>query len=207
MHQRSLAALAIGVVGLLAVAPALAADDRPEPSPAQVDDSTTSSSTDDGTPPSGDDDSTSSSSSTSSTSPDDSDDSSSSSTTATTGPGSGDQPPADDGEEPPTDDGESAAPGCSDARDEVAAPEEGSSEVFGSGEAGSVEVARTSPTGLEVVEATADDGWVGKVATPAGERVKVKFTDEADPAHVIRFAAALNSDGTQLRLKVSECTG
>lgn len=88
---------------------------------------------------------------------------------------------------------------------EVAAPAEDGAETFEAGEAGTVELERTSATDLRILSATPADGWVEKIATPDGPRVKGKFTNTETPDHVVKFAASLNSDGSVLRLKVTDC--
>lgn len=184
MRQRTLAALATGAVGLAALAPAFAAEGQP---PAPPEDTTTSSSGPGSPPPTASTSSSSSTSSTSAPGP--------SSTTATTS----DTAPPSDSTSP------SAGSACADTKEQVPAPEQGASETFDAGEAGTVEVGRASPTELQVLGTVPNDGWTEKVATPTGPRIKVKFTNESAPDQIIRFAASLNSDGTQLRLKVSDC--
>jgi hypothetical protein len=66
-------------------------------------------------------------------------------------------------------------------------------------------VSRTSPTDLEIVNATANDGWTAEVTTPTGPRVKVRFVDDANSASKTRFAASMDQNGEEMHIRVTSC--
>ncbi|MGH8973840.1 MAG: hypothetical protein ACRD0C_11640 [Acidimicrobiia bacterium] len=84
-----------------------------------------------------------------------------------------------------------------------AAPAEGESEIFPAGDAGEVEVARTSATELEIVDAVASDGWTAEITTPTGPRVKARFIDDANSSSKVRFAAQMDEAGEEIHVRVS----
>jgi hypothetical protein len=74
-----------------------------------------------------------------------------------------------------------------------------------SGEAGSVDVERLSDTELRVAKATPNDGWTEQVATPSGPRITVKFTRQGQSPSLIRFAASMDQKGTMIHVRVTNC--
>jgi hypothetical protein len=84
-----------------------------------------------------------------------------------------------------------------------AAPAEGESEIFPAGDAGEVEVARVSPTELEIVAAVASDGWTAEITVPRAPRVKARFTDNANSSSKVRFAAQMDEAGQEIHIRVS----
>jgi hypothetical protein len=189
MYRRSLVALAVGLLGLVAISPVFATDSTPSASP-PADMSSSSSS-----PSSSASSTTMSSSAGSSTSSTTmgSGASSSSSTTTTSHTGTPSKAPP------------SSQQVCSPDTAQSVAPEEGKSEVYPAGEAGEVEVKRDSPTDLSVVQATDKTGWTDEVSGPTGPRVKVKFSNAAGPPWVVRFAASMDQAGRMIHVRVSTC--
>lgn len=94
---------------------------------------------------------------------------------------------------------------CTPEATHAPAPAEGASESYPAGDGGSVEVGRTSATDLEVAQVSPSPGWTEEVTTPSGPRVKVKFTEDANPDSIVRFAAALNDSGTEIHIRVTSC--
>jgi len=82
---------------------------------------------------------------------------------------------------------------------------EGASEIYPAGDAGEVEVRRTAGTDLEIVNATANDGWTAEVTTPTGPRVKVRFVDDANTTSKTRFAASMDQNGEEMHIRVTSC--
>ena len=78
-------------------------------------------------------------------------------------------------------------------------------QTFESGEAGSVDIERLSDTELRVVKATPNDGWTEQVAAPSGPRVTVKFTRQGASPTLIRFAASMDQKGTMIHTRVTSC--
>jgi cytoskeletal protein RodZ len=108
------------------------------------------------------------------------------------------------------DSGGSASPDPADncatpERTHAPAPAEGDSEVYPAGEAGEVEVVRSSPTDLEVGQVAAADGWTAETTEPSGPRVKVRFSDSANPSSKIRFTASMDQAGEEIHVKVTSC--
>lgn len=211
MRHRPLLAVAASLAGLLALAPAMAADSTsPQPAPGGSASSTTATSapgSGSSTPTSGPTTTTttaagSSGSKAPGTSPGAPDDDTDTGTDPSAGP---DDPAADDpAPDDPGDDSASANCGTPE-QSEVPAPEVGASETFEAGDAGTVELERISATDLHILTAVPADGWDDKVATPQGPRVKGKFVNMQNPEQAVRFAASLNSDGSVMRLKVTDC--
>lgn len=106
---------------------------------------------------------------------------------------------------PPYTDPPPGSTNCTPDTSHAPAPAEGASESYPAGDAGSVEVARTSATDLEVAQASPNSGWTEEVTTPSGPRVKVKFSEDANPDSIVRFAAALNDSGTEIHIRVTTC--
>lgn len=233
MRQRSLALLAAATVGFLALAPTFAQgkqasppDDPTTPTtyntddPSSADDGSGSpdddpGSTGDGSGSTGDTSTTTTtfSSATTTTMKSAPAPGSGPSTTTTTmamDDGSASGAPADDGSgssTAPSTDSASGAPSaaCAEDRQEMPAPAEGATEEFDVGDAGTVKVERASATELRIVDVKASDGWLESIGTPSGPRVKVKFSQQDAPDQIVKFAAALSSDGSALRFKVSDC--
>ncbi len=82
---------------------------------------------------------------------------------------------------------------------------EGASETYPAGDAGEVEVRRTAGTDLEIVNATANDGWTAEVTAPTGPRVKVRFVDSANTSSKTRFAASMDQNGEEMHIRVTSC--
>jgi len=78
-------------------------------------------------------------------------------------------------------------------------------QTFESGQAGSVDIERLSDTELRVVKATPNDGWTEQVAAPSGPRVTVKFTRQGASPTLIRFAASMDQKGTMIHTRVTSC--
>lgn len=85
------------------------------------------------------------------------------------------------------------------------APETGARKSYTAGSAGEVEIERFNSGELRVVSATAADGWTADVNSPSGSRVAVRFTSSADPSTLVKFNASLNSDGTEIVIRVLNC--
>ena len=68
-----------------------------------------------------------------------------------------------------------------------------------------MEIQRSSETDLEVVEAMPNDGWAAQTTAPSGPRVKVRFTDEANPDSITRFAASMDDAGREMHIRVTSC--
>jgi hypothetical protein len=120
-------------------------------------------------------------------------------------PGTGEPDPGTGEPDPGTD---SPAPSDNCATPETAhspAPAEGASEIYPAGEAGQVEVSRTSATDLEIVDAVANDGWTAEITAPTGPRVKVRFVDNANSSSKTRFAAAMDQNGEEIHVRVTSC--
>jgi hypothetical protein len=200
MRRRSIVLLTGGLLALAMAPPVFGAGDSDTPAPGQS--ATTSSTT--YAPPDSD-----SSATTATSAP-------GSPTTTTTEPDPGaDSPEPDPGTgEPDPGTGEpdpgadSPAPSDNCATPETAhspAPAEGASEIYPAGEAGQVEVSRTSATDLEIVDAVANDGWTAEITAPTGPRVKVRFVDNANSSSKTRFAAAMDQNGEEIHVRVTSC--
>jgi hypothetical protein len=185
MNRRILFPLAAGIVGLVAISPALATESKKDPgkSSAPAKATTTSSdsgdSADPGNDPSGD--SGKNDGSTGNSSPG-----------SGSGSGSGGQRSSTVCDPPETNQG--PAPQMGDAP-----------QTYESGEAGSVDIERLSDTELRVVKATPNDGWTEQVAAPSGPRVTVKFTRQGQSPTLIRFAASMDQKGTMIHTRVTNC--
>jgi len=211
MRHRPLLAVAASLAGLLALAPAFAADSTsPQPAPGASASSTTATSapgSGSSTPTSGPTTTTTAAGSSGSKAPGTSPGAPDDDADTGTDPSAGaDDPAADDpaADDPAADDSANANCAAPD-QSEVPAPEVGASESFEAGDAGTVELERISATDLHILTATPADGWDDKVATPQGPRVKGKFINMQNPEQAVRFAASLNSDGSMMRLKVTDC--
>jgi hypothetical protein len=197
MNRRILFPLAAGIVGLVAISPALATESKKDPgkSSAPAKATTTSSdpgdSADQGNDPSdqgndpsdqGNDPSTDSSSKNGSTG----------NSSPGSDSGSGGQRSSSVCDPPETDQG--PAPQMGDA-----------AQTHEAGEAGSVDVERLSDTELRVAQASPNDGWTEQVATPSGPRITVKFTRQGQSPSLIRFAASMDQKGTMIHVRVTNC--
>ncbi len=189
MHHRFLFPLAAGIVGLLAISPVLAAEQKaPDKSPAPTKASTSTTADPGDAADSGDNTSTDDSGkdgSSDNSAPDSGSDSGS-------GSGSGGQRSSSVCDPPETK--QDPAPQVGDA-----------AQTHEAGEAGSVDVERLSDTELRVAGANANDGWTEQVATPSGPRVTVKFTRQGQSPSLIRFAATMDQKGTMIHVRVTNC--
>jgi len=201
MHRKFLFPLAAGILGLVAISPALANEASKAPgkksAPAKATTSTTATTTSDpgasdgsGSAPDG-------------SAPDDSGsapDSGGSSGNGSKNGSTGNQTPSPGGGQrstsvcDPPETNQSAAPQMGDAP-----------QSYESGEAGSVDVERLSDTELRVAKATPNDGWTEQVATPSGPRITVKFTRQGQSPSLIRFAASMDQKGTMIHVRVTSC--
>jgi hypothetical protein len=229
MNRRFLFPLAAGVVGLLAISPALvnqpaasAAGSKPsKPSkPAKPAKGTTTSTSPDGA--SNPDDGSGSGNDPGANPGSDS----GSSPDAGSGPDSGTAP--DSGSGPDSGSSSSSAPNGKSGPSSTTAPAPGghtSSTTCNAPEtnqgpapqmgepaqshdadpAGTVDVERLSETELRVAKATPNDGWVEQVATASGPRITVKFTRQGQSPSLIRFAASMDQKGTMIHIRVTSC--
>jgi hypothetical protein len=201
MHRKFLFPLAAGILGLVAISPALANEPSKAPgkksAPAKASTSTTATTASDpgasdgsGSAPDG-------------SAPDDSGsapDGNGSSGNGSKNGSSGNQAPSPGGGQrstsvcDPPETNQSAAPQMGDAP-----------QSYESGEAGSVDVERLSDTELRVAKATPNDGWTEQVATPSGPRITVKFTRQGQSPSLIRFAASMDQKGTMIHVRVTSC--
>jgi hypothetical protein len=94
---------------------------------------------------------------------------------------------------------------CTPETNQYKAPEEGKAGSYDAGDAGTVEVERTSPTDLNIAQATPNPGWTQNSTAPSGPRVKVKFTNSAGPPWVVRFAASMDNAGQMIHIRVTTC--
>lgn len=105
----------------------------------------------------------------------------------------------------------SAAPpsqeACAPETSHSPAPEVGATASYPAGDAGSVDIKRSSATDLEVVEAKPNSGWTPETTAPTGPRVKVRFTNDTDPNTLVRFAAQMDQGGTEIHIRVTTCQG
>jgi hypothetical protein len=189
MRHRSIVLLAGGLLALAMAPPVFGAGDSTTPPPGQGAATSTTATT---APPYGSA-SPSTSSSTSTTATTAPTAAPGSPTTTTTGP--------DQATDSPSPSGNCATPDTS----QSPAPAEGESEIYPAGDAGEVEVSRTSATDLEIVNATASDGWTAEVTTPTGPRVKVRFVDDANSSSKTRFAASMDQNGEEMHIRVTSC--
>lgn len=191
MRHRSIVLLAGGLLALAMAPPVFGAGDSTTPPPGQGAATSTTATT---APPSG----SASTATTATTAP-----SSTATTDPTAAPGSptttttGPDPATDS----PSPSGNCATPDTS----QSPAPAEGESEIYPAGDAGEVEVSRISATDLEIVNATANDGWTADVTTPTGPRVKVRFVDDANSSSKTRFAASMDQNGEEMHIRVTSC--
>jgi hypothetical protein len=229
MHRRFLFPLAAGVVGLVAISPALAASPSPsgaKGTPAKA--TTTSSgkgptsSTTAGSRPGtgsqtgsttdtsgGGTDSTATTDTTGMTDTTGSTDTSGpTGTTATTAPGgrSGSTATTSPASGTGGGAGSSSSTCGAPATDQGPAPQMGEApQNHGAGDAGSVDVERLSPTELRIAKATANSGWVEQVTAPSGPRVTVKFQRSGQSPTLIRFAASMDQAGRIIHTRVTSC--
>ena len=194
MHRRFLFPLAAGILGLVAISPALASESKApgkNSAPAKASTTTTSASTDSGDPGDSGDPSSDPSA--------DSEGKNGSSGDSGSGSGSGSDPGSGGGQrsssvcDPP-------------ATEQGPAPQSGdAAQTHEAGEAGSVDIERLSDTELRVAGANANDGWTEQVATPSGPRITVKFTRQGQSPSLIRFAASMDQKGTMIHVRVTSC--
>jgi hypothetical protein len=216
MHRRFLFPLAAGVVGLVAISPALAAPPSPSGAKGTPAKATTTSSgkgamssttagsgsgagSQSGSTPATSGGGTGSTATTDTTVATD--------TSATTAPGRGGStattaPPSGTGGS-----GGSSSSSCgAPATDQGPAPQMGEApQNHGAGDAGSVDVERLSPTELRVAKATPNSGWVEQVTAPSGPRVTVKFQRSGQSPTLVRFAASMDQAGRVIHIRVSSC--
>ena len=198
MHRRFLFPLAAGVVGLMAISPALvnqpaasAAGSKPSKPPSKSAKGTTSSTSPDAAsnPDAGSgsgNDSGADTGSSSSTAP------TRGGASPTTAPGAGGHTSSTTCNAPVTDQGP--------------APQMGEpAQTHDADPAGTVDVERLSETELRVAKATPNDGWTEQVAAPSGPRITVKFTRQGQSPSLIRFAASMDQKGTMIHVRVTSC--
>jgi hypothetical protein len=192
MKRKILFPLAAGIVGLVAISPALANESKapgksspPAKGSAPAKNTTTSTTRSD---PGASGDSGSAPDGGGSTGNDNNNGSA-----GNPGPGSGGAPRSSTVCDPP-ETNQGPAPQMGDAP-----------QTFESGEAGSVDIERLSDTELRVVKATPNDGWTEQVAAPSGPRVTVKFTRQGSSPTLIRFAASMDQKGTMIHTRVTNC--
>ncbi|HEV8625354.1 MAG TPA: hypothetical protein VG034_12910 [Acidimicrobiia bacterium] len=191
MNRRFLFPLAAGIVGLVAISPALATESKKAPgkssapgknaAPAKA--TTTSSDSGDSADPGDDPSADSGNKDGSNGNP---------SPGSGSGSGSGGQRSSSVCDPPETNQG--PAPQMGDAP-----------QTHEAGEAGSVDVERLSDTELRVAQASPNDGWTEQVATPSGPRITVKFTRQGQSPSLIRFAASMDQKGTMIHVRVTNC--
>jgi hypothetical protein len=85
------------------------------------------------------------------------------------------------------------------------APSQGNNDVYDAGDAGSVQLERTSATDFNITQVTPNTGWTDEVTAQSGPRVKVKFTNSAGPPWVVRFAASMDQAGREIHIRVTTC--
>jgi len=227
LHRRFLLPLAAGVVGLLAISPALvnqapasAASSKPsKPAKSGKSGKSTTSSTG-GNAASNPDDSSSGQDAGSNSGTDANSGSSGASdgNGAPNGPNGSNGQSGQNGQNGPGQNGapSSTAPGSAGHTSSTTcnAPETNQGPAPQMGEpaqtheadpAGTVDVERLSETELRIAKATPNDGWVEQVATPSGPRVTVKFTRQGQSPTLIRFAASMDQKGTMIHVRVTSC--
>jgi hypothetical protein len=191
MNRRFLFPLAAGIVGLVAISPALATESKKAPgksstpgknaAPAKA--TTTSSDPGDSADPGNDPSADSGNKDGSNGNPPPG---------SSSGSGSGGQRSSSVCDPPETNQG--PAPQMGDAP-----------QTHEAGEAGSVDVERLSDTELRVAQASPKAGWTEQVATPSGPRITVKFTRQGQSPSLIRFAASMDQKGTMIHVRVTNC--
>ncbi|MGH9041904.1 MAG: hypothetical protein ACRDZ3_16920 [Acidimicrobiia bacterium] len=201
MRRRSIVLLAGGLLALAIAPPVFGAGDSttPPPGPGASPTTATTAPPDDDTMPPDDGDT--------GTPPDDD-------TGAPPDDGDTGAPPDDDTDmttstTAPDQDADATAPSDNCATPETLqepAPAEGETVIYPAGESGEVEVSRVSPTELEIVSATAADGWTAEVTAPTGPRVKVRFVDSANTSNKTRFAASMDQKGEEIHVRVTNCS-
>jgi hypothetical protein len=87
----------------------------------------------------------------------------------------------------------------------VAAPGAWKSVVVRAANAGWVTLTQQSPPSLVVKAVAPNPGWRYSVITRSGERIHMSFT-KTTSAHLIRFYARINDDGTRLTMIAVACT-
>ena len=191
MHHRFLFPLAAGIVGLLAISPVLAAEQKAPDKGSAPTKASTSTTADPGDAA----DSGDTANSGDNTSTDDSGkDGSTDNSTPDSGSGSGSGGQRSSSVCDPPETKQDPAPQVGDAP-----------QTHEAGEAGSVDVERLSDSELRVAGANANDGWTEQVATPSGPRVTVKFTRQGQSPSLIRFAATMDQKGTMIHVRVTNC--
>lgn len=214
MHRRFLIPLAAGVLGMVAIAPALSSEpsalavgpDRAKATTSSTADSTSDTDRDADMDPGSD--------------PDPGSDADTGS-----GSGSGTGSAPDSGPDSGTDPGDRSGPDSSGPRrdsgsgertssttcdppatDRGPAPQVGeAAQTYEAGEAGTVDVERLSETELRIAGASPNDGWTEEVRTASGPRVNVRFTRQGQSPSLIRFAASMDQRGTEIHIRVTSC--
>lgn len=191
MHRRFLFPLAAGILGLVAVGPALVSEPSAlavgsAPAKATTSSTTAGSASDADADSNGDAGTDPGRDSDADTGPDRDTDS---------GPGSGsggDRTSSTTCDPPVTDRG--PAPQVGEA-----------AQTHEAGEAGTVDVERLSDTELRIAGASPNDGWTEEVRVPSGPRVNVRFTRQGQSPSLIRFAASMDQKGTEIHIRVTSC--
>jgi hypothetical protein len=112
--------------------------------------------------------------------------------TTTTAPYSSDSPPSQEA-------------ACNPETNHAPAPEVGATESYPAGDAGSVDIKRSSASDLEVAKVNPNPEWTPETTAQTGPRVKVRFTNNADPNSIVRFAAQMDQAGTEIHIRVTSC--
>jgi hypothetical protein len=208
MHRKFLFPLAAGILGLVAISPALANEPSKTPpakksTPAKAKSTTSTTAAD---PGAADD----SGSAPDGSAPDDSGSAPDGSGSAPDGngaSGNGGKNGSSGNSAPSSGGGQRSTSVCDPpVTNQSAAPQMGDApQSYEAGEAGSVDVERLSDTELRVAKATPSDGWTEQVATPSGPRITVKFTRQGQSPSLIRFAASMDQKGTMIHVRVTSC--
>jgi hypothetical protein len=85
------------------------------------------------------------------------------------------------------------------------APAEGTTQNYRAAGAGDVDVARISATDLKVANVEANFGWTYKVISAQGPRVTVRFLSNSTPSSVVHFAAQMDQAGRDIHIRVTSC--
>jgi len=196
MHRRFLFPLAAGVVGVVAISPVFAAEPSPSAGgkgPGKATTSSTMAATS----------STMSGSGAGSSTPTTAAASGGTTTTAKGGTTPTTRAP---GPSSGSGSGTSSSTCAPPATDQGPAPQVGEApQTHSSGDAGSVDVERLSPTELRVAKATPNNGWMEQITAPSGPRVSVKFTRSGQSPSLIRFAGSMDQAGRVIHTRVQSC--
>lgn len=201
MHRRFLFPLAAGIVGLVAISPALAANSAPGKGGSAPAKSTTSSTTPNAGSSGGSAGQGGQSGSAGASNGQGGSAGSSSSSSGKTGPTASSAPSNS------TAPGHTSSTTCATPEtNQSPAPQMGDpAQNYQAGDAGSVDIERLSATELRVSKAMPNDGWTEQVAVPSGPRVTVKFTRQGQSPSLIRLAASMDQKGAMIHVRVQSC--